>query len=106
MSFSIRRNKARIHAMMGFALLGTMVCGVAAAGVSKAAPTQGYTKVVDNIDSVIAAPVPTASAPSPAKFVVARKKDNETVGQFDTLAEAEAEIERARKQKKAALYIV
>lgn len=36
-------------------------------------------------------------------YTVARKKDGEIVGTFDTLEEAFAEIEKARRNKKVAL---
>lgn len=40
-----------------------------------------------------------------AKFNVHRKKDKAFVGEFETEAEALAVIEKAKAQKKAALYI-
>lgn len=43
---------------------------------------------------------------TPSPFVVARKKDDVVVGEFDTQAEADECIEKARKGKKAALYIM
>lgn len=38
-------------------------------------------------------------------FTVKRKKDNEVVGTYGSRAEAEAVVEKAARQKKAALYI-
>mgnify|MGYP000682718169 CR=1 FL=1 len=42
----------------------------------------------------------------PDKFVVARLRDGEIVGEFDNQADAQALVDRARRQKKSALGIL
>lgn len=42
----------------------------------------------------------------PRKFVVARLRDGEIVGEFDNQADAQALVDRAKRQKKSALGIL
>jgi adenine/guanine phosphoribosyltransferase-like PRPP-binding protein len=56
--------------------------------------------------AAVEAKIAQPTAPKLSPFVVARKKDDVVVGEFETQAEADECIEKARKGKKAALYIM
>lgn len=62
--------------------------------------------------AVISIPLSSAAAAyvslpgEPRKYVVARMRDGEIVGEFDNQADAQALVDKAKRQKKAALGIL
>ncbi len=104
----VRHLKHRIMALMGFRfMLDAQLAALMKKYNEPTAAEKAKHKAANDkfAEDLLAAITPQKVAPA-TMYTVARKKDGVVVGEYSTRAEADDVVERAKKQKKAALEIV